>query len=78
MSQNATPEVTEAEVRAAEAAEQAELNQAQTKHLLNRVVLLRVNFERSQRELAEAQERIRNLEEQLGTDAEPEEDDGTN
>lgn len=59
-----SPEVTPEQVRAAEATEQAALEEAQRIHMRKRVVLLRVQLDRTQEELAAAREQIRLLREQ--------------
>lgn len=54
-------EISEAEVRAAESAEQAELSKAQNAHLTRRVVVLRIQVDRFRREAEEAKARLQEL-----------------
>ena len=73
MSQNAAESVTPEQVQAAEAAEQAELTQAQLKHFMNRVVVLRVNVDELRKRLDAALAEIDRLKAQYPSDVEPEE-----
>lgn len=72
MSQN-IPEFTEEQIRAAEAAEQAALDESQKVHMRKRVVLLRVQLEHTREQLAEAQDMIRILREGDESDTTPKE-----
>ncbi|HMT68920.1 MAG TPA: hypothetical protein PKD16_02095 [Saprospiraceae bacterium] len=60
-----TNPISDAEVRAAETAEQAELSKAQNAHLTRRVVVLRVQVERFRKEADEARLRIHELQAKL-------------
>lgn len=75
MTQNSTDAITQAQVEAAEAAEQSELNEAQKKHLLTRVVTLRVHLDQTKQQLSAALLEIERLRGQLDYDTEPEEGD---
>ena len=75
MSQN-TPEFTEEQIRAAEAVEQAALDESQKVHMRKRVVLLRVQLEHTREQLAAAQDMIRILQERNESDTTPEDPEG--
>ena len=67
------PQITEVQLRSAEAAEQSALDEVQKAHFRKRVVLLRVQLDQAREELAVAQETIRTLQQQGGSDTTPKE-----
>lgn len=66
-----TQSATEEEVRAAEATEQAALADSQSKYLTGRVVVLRIQVNRLEKELAETRLKLHELQ-AVGTTEAPE------
>lgn len=63
--EQASVEISQLDLKAAESAEQAELNKAQQKHLQNRVVILRVQLNHFQKQCNAALEEVALLKERL-------------